>query len=261
MKKERMKVEFQQRASEPGVLDLYLYDEIAPDGVDWWTGETIPSETSANFFRDKLAEYPDVTQINLYINSVGGSVIEGYGIYSQLSRHPATVTAYIDGFACSIASIIAMAADKIVMSVGSMMLLHNMLDYCYGNAADHRKLADDLDRMMEGNRQIYLQRAGDKLTLEQLTEMLDAETWLPAQDCLAYGLCDEIAGEVKEPEQLAQRLQAMTATMAQQVQHFRALRQQLSAALAAGEAPAPQPGPRQKTVSTFLSELTKLGKE
>ena len=267
MKHERMKIDFRQQAEAPSVLDLYIYDEVKPDGFDWWTWEMTQSETSANFFRDKLAEYPDVSQINLYINSVGGSVLEGYGIYAQLRRHPAKVTAYVDGFACSIASVIAMAADHIVMSVGSMMLIHNMLDYCYGNAADHRKTADDLDSMMEGNRQIYLQRTAGKLTEDKLTEMLDAETWLTAQDCMTYGLCDEIAGEVKDPSGLAQRVQAMSSALVQQIQYYRAARQQLSAALdarpAAAELTAPQtpPTPAEKTVSTFLTELAELGKE
>lgn len=267
MSHERMKIDFRQQTETPAVLDLYIYDEVKPDGFDWWTWEMTQSETSANFFRDKLAEFPNVTQINLYINSLGGSVVEGYGIYAQLRRHPAKVTAFVDGFACSIASVIAMAADRIVMSVGSMMLIHNMMNGCYGNAADHRKAADVLDRMMEGNRQIYLQRTAGKLTAEQLTEMLDAETWLTAQDCMAYGLCDEIAGETSDPEGLAQRIQTLSSAMAQQVRYYRAVRQQLSAALGTHTAdpeppaPQPQPAPAEKTVSTFLTEFAKLGKE
>lgn len=261
MKPEIMKFDFKQQLEKPDTLDLYIYDEVAPDGYDWWNGETIKSETSANFFRDKLAEYPDVTNINLYINSVGGSVKEGYGIYSQLKRHPAYITAYVDGFANSIASIITMATDHVVMSMGSMMGVHNMMDRCFGNAMEHRKMADDLDRMMEGNRQIYMSRAGDKITLEKLTELLDNETMLTAQECLLYGLCDEIAGEVKEPDKVAQMMQRMNCNIASQAKYFTALKQSFKAAVESAAEPEPKPPADNKPepeqlLTTFLNALT-----
>lgn len=248
MRPEILKVDFTQKMEN--TLDLYIYSDVAPDGYDWWSGETVESETSANFFRDKLAEYEDVTNINLYINSFGGSVKEGYGIYSQLMRHKAHKTVYVDGFANSIASIIAMCGDKIIMSMGSMMGIHNMMDACFGNAAEHRKVAEDLDRMMEGNRQIYMQRIGDKLTLERLTELLDAETMLTAQECLEYGLCDEIAGVVKEPDKIAQLMQKANSTIAQQVSYFTSLKQSFAAALEISHKP-------EKTINTFLDALSK----
>ncbi|MEG0941841.1 MAG: Clp protease ClpP, partial [Oscillospiraceae bacterium] len=238
-------------------LELYIYSEVAPDSYNYWTEEKVESETSADFFRKTLAEYPDVKYINLYINSFGGSVKEGYGIYSQLVRHPAEVTAYVDGFANSIASIIAMAATKIIMSMGSMMGIHNMMDWCFGNALEHRKVADDLDRMMEGNRQIYLSRAGDKLSLGKLTELLDAETMLTAQECLEYGLCDEIAGTVKDPEQVAEKMQSMNKGVAAQAKYFRSLKQEFAAVLDCPmkekTEPPPETEPEQKSISTFLS--------
>lgn len=186
------KIDFKQSA-DGQTLELYIYDAVMPDGYDWWSGVEIVSETSADYFRKQLSAHPNVTQINLYINSPGGSVMEGYGIYAQLKRHPACVTAYIDGFACSVASLIAMAADKIVMYANSMMMIHNASDIVYGDARALRKAADDLDKIMEGDRQAYLVKSGAKLTEQKLMEMLDAETWLTASDCMAFGLCDEIA--------------------------------------------------------------------
>lgn len=260
MKPEIIKFDFKQQLEKPETLELYIYSEVAPDSYDWWNDETIESETSANFFRDKLAEYPDVSMINLYINSFGGSVKEGYGIYSQLMRHPAEKTVYVDGFANSIASIIAMCGDKIIMSMGSMMGIHNMMNFCFGNASEHRKVAEDLDRMMEGNRQIYMQRIGDKLSLEKLTELLDAETMLTAQECLEYGLCDEIAGVVKEPDKVVQMMQRMNADIAAQAKYFTALKQSFGSAVTAApqkKEPEPiPPEPQQKTLTTFLDSLT-----
>lgn len=97
-----------------GVLDLYIYGNVEGDYYDWWTDEIIRSETSANAFREALAQNRNVKEIRIYINSYGGSVFEGTAIYNQLKRHNAK-TVYIDGFACSIASVIAMAGDEVVM--------------------------------------------------------------------------------------------------------------------------------------------------
>lgn len=260
MKFERMKFDFKQSSTQ-GVLELYIYSEVCGDSFSFWTGEKIESETSANYFREKLAEFPDVQQINLYINSPGGSVREGYGIYSQLKRHPARVTAYIDGFANSIASVIAMAADEIVMSVGSVMGIHNMMDACFGNAAEHRQVADNLDRMMEGNRKIYLQRSNGKLTEEKLAELMDAETILTAEECLQYGFCDRIEGQVADPAKVEEKVQLMNSGMAAQVKYFISLKQQFAAAMDATNLMPPPPQQEEKNLSTFLSALCKGGKE
>jgi ATP-dependent protease ClpP protease subunit len=233
LKPEVLKFDFKQQLEKPDTLDLYIYSEVAPDGYEWWSGETVESETSANFFREKLSEYSNVKYINLYINSVGGSVIEGYGIYAQLKRHPAEKTVYVDGFANSIASIIAMAGDKVIMYQNSVMGIHNMMDYCFGNSAEHRKCADNIDSMMEGNRQIYLTRSGGKITLEKLTELLDAETMLTAEECLGYGFCDEIADAAADPQKMTQAMQRMNAGTAQQIKYYQSLRQTLGEAMSA----------------------------
>ena len=183
--------EIRQQAEAPESRDLYIYSAVEGDGYDWWTGEKIESNTSAEHFRQELEKYKDVKQINLYINSLGGSVMEGVCIYNQLRRHPANVTAYIDGFACSIASVIAMAADKIVMPKNAVMMIHNAWTLAVGNANELRKAADDLDVLNEASRRAYLVKAGDKLDEKQLTKMLEAETYLTAEQCIQYGLADE----------------------------------------------------------------------
>lgn len=260
LKPEILKYDFKQQLDDPETLNLYIYSEVAPDGYDWWNGVEVKSETSADYFRDKLSEFKDVKSINLYINSVGGSVREGYGIYAQLKRHPAHKTVYVDGFANSIASVIAMAGDKIIMRINSMMGVHNAMDYCLGNASEHRKCAENLDRLMEGNRQIYLAKSNGKITLEKLTELLDAETLLTAQECLEYGLCDEIADQEADAEKTAQMMQRLNANMAAQVKYFQTLRQSFGEAMSAfkiAEAPPnPQPpAPQENKPLKLLSAL------
>jgi ATP-dependent Clp protease protease subunit len=245
VKPEILKFDFKQLLEKPDTLELYIYSEVMSDGYDWYTGQKIESETSADFFRKKLAEYKDVKYINLYINSCGGSVREGYGIYAQLMRHEAYKTVYVDGFANSIASIIAMCGDKIIMYVNAVMGIHNMLDWCFGNALEHRQCADNLDSMMEGNRQVYLARAKGKITLEKLTELLDAETILTAQECLEIGLCDEIAELAADPEQVSQAMQRMNTNMAAQIKYFLTLRQSFGEAMSALTAKQKTPPPAE----------------
>ena len=197
------------------------------DGRNWWTDEVIRSETSANTFREELAAHPDVSQINIYINSYGGSVFEGTAIYNQLKRHPARKTVYVDGFACSIASVIAMAGDEVVMPRNALMMVHNMWMSVCGNAAELRKAADDLDKINEAGRAAYLQKAGDKLTAEAITQLEDGETWLTAEECIRYGLADRYAEQDADMTQAAEVLKKANLDVEQRIKLQRSLAAQL----------------------------------
>ena len=102
-------------------VDLYIYSQVS---------ERHDKETkvvTAEDFRSQLAEAGEIDTICIYINSNGGSVKEGIAIYSQLMRHNAKKIVYIDGFACSIASVIAMCGDEVHMSNCSTMMIHNAM--------------------------------------------------------------------------------------------------------------------------------------
>lgn len=216
-----------KQAATPGVLDLYIYGDVEGDGYDWWNDEVIRSETSANTFRETLAQHPNVSQINIYINSYGGSVFEGTAIYNQLKRHPAHKIVYVDGFACSIASVIAMAGDEVVMPRNTMMMIHNMWMGAVGNAAQLRKAAEDLDVINAAGRQAYLEKAGDKLDEAKLTAMMDAETWLTAQQCMDLGLADRFADQDADLSNATQMLQKANLQMEQRVTIQKSLAAQL----------------------------------
>lgn len=184
-----------QSADQPNSLDLYLYDDIAADGQNWCTGETIESDTSANAIKEQLEGAGDLQNINVYINSYGGDVKEGLGIYNLLKRSPAQKTVYIDGFACSVASVIAMAGDKVIMGPNTLMMIHHAWMCACGNADELRKAATDLEVIDQASCSSYLAKAGDKLDADTLNQLLDAQTWLNAEQCIQYGLADEIAGQ------------------------------------------------------------------
>lgn len=236
MKNKRM-WEIKQSAT-PGALELYIYGDVQPDSYDWWNDEVIESETSANHFRSELAKYPDVSQINIYINSYGGSVFEGTAIYNQLKRHPAQKIVYVDGFACSIAAVIAMAGDKVIMPKNTMMMIHNAWNVAIGNATQLRKAADDLDVIMDANRQAFLQKTGDKLTEENLIQMMAAETWLTAAQCIEYGLADEYAEKDADLTQAKDMLQKANLSIAQHIEFNKSLAAQLRQLVEDGPAAA-----------------------
>lgn len=218
--------EFKQAAQED-TLELYIYGDVTDIEIDWLNWCYVESENSAKHFREELGSHPDVNQINIYINSYGGSVFEGTAIYSQLKRHPAQKTVYVDGFACSIASVIAMAGDTVIMPKNTMMMIHNMWNIVMGNAAQLRKAADDLDTIMEGNRQAYLQKSDGKISEEKLIELLEAETWLTADQCVEYGFADQILEQEADMSDAKQLLQKANLTMAQQLQFNKSFAAQL----------------------------------
>lgn len=216
-----------KQSAETDTLDMYIYGDVEGDYFDWWEWEMVESETSANHFREELNKYPDVKRINIYINSYGGSVFEGTAIYSQLRRHPAEKVVYIDGFACSIASVIAMAGDKVIMPSNTMMMIHDAMAGIFGNARQLRKTADDLDTIMEGNRQAYLDKSNGKISEEKLKELLENETWLTAQQCLEYGFADEVLSREVDMTDAKQMLQKANKTLEQQLNYNKVLAAQV----------------------------------
>lgn len=211
---------FRQEAGSH-VHQLYIYDDVSEYGTfDWWTWEYEESKTSAEYFRKALAEIPETDTIELHINSYGGSVKEGVAIYNQLKQKKCKeIVAYVDGFAYSIASIILQAADRRVMGLGTSLLIHNMWLAVAGNAEDLRKAADDLDVLMESNRQIYMEKVN--ITEDELIEMLNAETYLTPQQAVEMGFADEVnsktdAGEGAMLEQMQMQLSQMRRTMTEQ---------------------------------------------
>ena len=106
----------------------------------------------------------------------------------MLKRHNAEKHVYVDGIAASIASLIAMAGDVVYMPANAMMMIHNPWGISMGDAHAMRKMADELDKIREAMIPAYLNKSGEKLTEEGLVDLLDAESWLTAQECFDYGL-------------------------------------------------------------------------
>lgn len=141
----------------------------------------------------------DAAIIDVFINSPGGDVMEGIGIYNILKRHRAYKRIYIDGFACSIASVIAMAGNAIYMPKSSLQMIHNAWIFAMGNANELRKMADDLDKVNETIVNAYMSRFTG--TRDELQTLLDNETYLTAEECLKYGLCTKVVDNSEDTEE------------------------------------------------------------
>lgn len=216
-----------KQSTAPGILELYIYGDVEQYHLNLQTWEIEESETSAKKFRDELALHPDVREIAVYVNSYGGSVFEGTAIYNQLRRHPAHKTVYVDGFACSIASVIAMAGDTIVMPRNALMMIHNMWISATGNAAELRKVADDLDIINAAGMQAYLAKSRGKISAEQLAAMMDQETWLTAEQCIQYGFADQYAAQDADMGNAKEILQKANLSVQQRIDLQRELAAQL----------------------------------
>ena len=153
----KMKTAVQMKADKK-IGCLYLYDDIAPDSYDYWNGKTIESSTSATTVAKALADMGDISELNVYICSRGGDVATGNAIYSQLCRVDVPKTAYIDGLAASIATVIPCACDKVIMYSTGVYMIHNASACIYGNAIQLREYADVLDTYSAAARQAYVSR-------------------------------------------------------------------------------------------------------
>lgn len=170
-------------ADNPKVGEVLIYGNIA--SYKLFDNDVAPKE-----FKEELDKLGDVDELRVYINSDGGDVFAGQAIYSMLKRHKARIIVYIDGLAASIASVIAMAGDRIIMPANAMMMIHQPWTIAAGNAADFRKLADDLDKVAESIVTVYSDRTG--MSREEIISLMDAETWMTAEEAVEMGFADEI---------------------------------------------------------------------
>ena len=160
------------------VATVYVFDEIGYFGV-----------TASDFIRDLSAI--TATSVDLHLSSPGGCVFDGFAIFEALRTHRARVTVHIDSLAASIASVIAMAGDKIIIGKFSEVMIHDASTVAIGNAAELREVAEHLDRESDRIAAVYAERAGG--TVKQWRARMLAETWFSATEAVEAGLADEIA--------------------------------------------------------------------
>ena len=164
---------------------LYIYGDI----------------TSIKWFENDVCVYDLAKEIGdlggkaliVRINSYGGEVAEGLAIYNLLKSYEGEVTTICDGFACSAASVVFMAGTKRIMPRSSLLMIHNAWTWASGDANDLRKAADDLEKITQPSVEIHT--SVSNLDADETKSMMDAETWIDADEALDYGFATEISEE------------------------------------------------------------------
>ena len=165
-----------------GVVDVYIFDEIGMGGVN------------AQSFIEEIKSFKD-SPMNLHINCVGGDVFDGMAIYNIIKKRTSKTTVYIEGIAASMGSVIALAADTVVMAENSLFMIHNAWGGAMGEAKEMKKTARLLDKISGEIADIYVKKT--KLPYDKVKEMMDEETWLNAEEALELGFIDSISDAIK----------------------------------------------------------------
>ena len=147
--------------------DIYFYgDIVGNDGDKWWgNDDKCPSDVAT-----LLKECENVSQLNIYVNSNGGDVFAGNAIYNMLKRHKAHKTVYVDGLAASIASVIVMAGDEIIMPANSYLMIHKAWSYAR------------LENIEQTIVDTYMENVAENITEDDIKQKMSDETWLSAKD-------------------------------------------------------------------------------
>ncbi|MBL3587731.1 Clp protease ClpP, partial [Rhodovulum sulfidophilum] len=149
---------------------------------------------SARMVREALARFD--ADVTLRVNSPGGSPYEGEAIRAALEAHPGRVTVIVSGLAASAASLMIMSADRIEMTAGSFLMIHNPSRGLYGTAAELRKEADELDKLARVYASVYASRSGR--AVEDVMALMNAETFFGPEDAVAAGFADAVSGTAPE---------------------------------------------------------------
>jgi ATP-dependent Clp protease, protease subunit len=223
-------------ASAANIGELYIYDAI---GAGWF-GDGLTATKVA----EALAEMQDAAELRVYINSPGGSVFEGVAIFNLIKRFEGTKTVFVDGIAASIASVIALAGDRIITAPNAQWMVHEPSDGCYGTAEDLRKTAERVDGIRSIMVDTYVERTRQKR--EDVEAWMKAETWLDAKLAKERGFSDETAGEER-----ATAFGAGFSLLAK----YRNTPESLRAVAMAASAPPPPAPPAPKENIAMLKQL------
>lgn len=159
------------------VTELMLYDEIGFWGV------------TAKQFNEALAGIT-TPKVLLRINSPGGDVFDGYAMFNALKAHKSQIAVVVDGLAASAASFVALAGDTLTMADPAMLMIHRAWTLAIGNVNDLKQTADLLAKVDQQIADVYAGATGKPAA--DMLALMDAETWLTAQEAADLGFVDEI---------------------------------------------------------------------
>ena len=166
--------------------DLYFYGTIVDEKTaDFWTGEISTTEVDTMELKNELDNLKGITDLNIFINSAGGSVFASSTMVSMLNRFKETTGAkihsFVDGLCASASTYLLMVADEINFYKNSMMMIHKPMSFAWGNANDMQKEIDTLDTL-ENNVMIPMYMNKSKVSEEEIKDLINNETWFSANE-------------------------------------------------------------------------------
>lgn len=191
-----MKTRIEVKAQSDTEATIYIYGDIGDSFFDE------EAQTAASI-RNQLEALGDISDITVRINSRGGNVFDGLAIYNLLKDHPAAVMVKIDGLAGSIASVIAMAGDMVVMPATAQLMIHDPHVLAKGNSTLMRKVANILDEIRDSLLAAYVAKTGQPE--DDIKQMMADETWMGAARAKELGFVDE---QTQEETDIAARIAA-----------------------------------------------------
>lgn len=172
--------------NENGNYEIILMGAV---GGSWWDDSGITEKE----FRDALGKIPKGSKITILVNSEGGSVQEGLGIYNAIKDRSEEITARITGYAVSIASVFPLAAGKVISPKSAIWMMHQAWSFAQGNADDMENAAKMLREHNEALIDIYVAETGK--TRDEWEQWMKDETWVRGSKAIDYGLADETDDE------------------------------------------------------------------
>lgn len=173
---------YEFRNATESAVDLYFYGDIVSDWWGAWQEEDQYPEAIKNFLTAANGR-----DLNIYINSGGGSVFAGIAIYNMLKRYQGKKTVHVDALAGSIASVIAFAdSDMPTIPSNAYLMIHKPWAGCEGNATELRKVAETLDAVESGILSIYAEHLAEGVDIGTVKELMEAETWMNGIQAAEY---------------------------------------------------------------------------
>lgn len=160
--------------------DIYVYGDIVDDSFNWFTESKDEFDFDPMDLKDELDELNGINEINIYINSGGGSVFAASTMVSMLKRYKeqnkVTINTFVDGLCASAATYILMAADNINIYDNSVVMIHKPMTFSYGNA---EQLAKDIEVLntLENDVMIPMYLSKAIVDKEEIKNLISAETW------------------------------------------------------------------------------------
>lgn len=167
----------------------------------WWDDDYINAEMVREVTKNLEGD------IVIRLNSAGGDVFQGIEIYNYLKSLPNRIIVEVTALAASAASIVAMAADELIMMTGSQMMIHEASTFCFGNKSDVEKVLHALESTDSSLLSIYAERTG--ISRDVLTNWMKEEKFFTAEEAVQAGMADKLSEEKPEPTSIEPDVQAM----------------------------------------------------